>query len=192
MGTPALLAAQSSKIISAINQSSAALYRKCDLWGLAADGSTAPAAAASVVTASLSYAAGVVVMPSGTAYETAAVTDDVFNAAAEQKTLAFGTLNDAVAAYVFDASSGALVATQVWGDAAASGDAVAPTDAEIVVALGHTEFVRIADALYALGSASAVAATWDNTARSGFANIAAGINGGLATTETGWNSSLSS
>ena len=192
MGTPALLAAQSAKILSAANQSSGFLYRRADVFGLAADGSTSAAASASVVTASVSHAAGILVFPSGTAYQIVAVADKVFSDAADKMTLSYGVTNYAAAAHVFDASSGSVAGAIVWSSASSTDDVAAPTDDEITAALGTTEWVRLANALYPLGSASAVTSQFDNAPRSGYGNVAAGFNADLATSESGWNSSLSS
>ena len=190
MGSPALLAAQSGKILAAVNQSSAAFYRHCQIFGLAADGSTAPSATAWVNTVTLSHAAGIIQCPSGAAYEVAAETDETGLATWDNSGAAAPM--DNYAAIVFDCSGGAAVVTAVWGTAAAHGDAVAPTDAEVATSLGSTEFVRVANVLAYNSASAVVGSTWDNTARSGFGNVSAGFDGSLATSEDGWNTALSS
>tara|TARA_R110002020_G_scaffold194133_11_gene394756 strand:+ start:136 stop:708 length:573 start_codon:yes stop_codon:yes gene_type:complete len=190
MGTPALLAAQSSKILSAANQSAKALYRHSQLYGLAEDGTTGPAAAGWVVTLSVASPVGIIQCPSGTAYEVAAVTDDT--SLAQWDNSGAAAAMDNVAAIVYDCHGGSAVLTAVWGTAAAVGSAEAPTDSEIAASLGSSEFVRVADVLASNSAAAVATQTWDNTARSGFGNVDAGFDGDLATSETAWNSSLSS
>lgn len=189
MGTPALLAAQSGKILSAVNQSAKALYRHAQIFGLADDGATGPAAAAWVVTLAVDVPAGLIQCPSGTAYEVAAVADDTSLATWDNS--AVSAAQDAVAAIVYDCSSGSAVLTAVWGEAAAHDDAAAPSDSDIASSLGSSEFVRVADVLAYNSAAAVVSTVWNNTARSGFGNVDAGFDGDLATSETAWNSSLS-
>lgn len=189
MGTPALMAAQSGKILSAANQSAKSLYRHGQIFGLAEDGATGPTAAGWVVTLSVDVPVGLIQCPSGTVYEVAVVADDISLDTWDNSAAA--AIMDNIAAVVYDCSTGSALLGAVWGTAAVAGAAVAPTDAEIATALGSSEFVRVADALASNTAAAVATSVWDNTARSGFGNVPAGFDGDLATTEAGWNSSLS-
>ena len=186
MGSPSLIAAQAGKILSAVNQSSKAFYRVCQAFGLAAEGSTGSSASGWVVTLDISHAAGLLQLPSGTAYEVAAAAT-VTPAGGNWDNSSAAAAMDNYAHIVFDCSGGAAAVTTVWGTAAAHEEASVMTDAQIASSLGTTEFVRLCNILVYNSAITTVSNTYDNTVRSGFGNVSSGFDGDLATTEDSFN-----
>ena len=180
MGSPALLAAQSGKVLLAANQSSAAFYRRVDVGGFVDDNGSA--AAAWVVTVTIDWTRQLITSTSGS-YEIAAA---AAQSAPETWTNSTGAIaRDNVAAVLHVCQSGTPVLAAFWGAEAEPGAAVAPSDAEISAGLGHNDWVRAANVLAESTGAAAVTVTVDNTARSGV--VASGFDGDLATTEAAFN-----
>lgn len=175
MGTPALLAAQSGKVLSAANQSSAALYRQVVTGGFMDDNGSA--VAAWVATVTIDNARSIIKSLSG-AYELAAGTGSTLASTFD----AGGSAGVGYGAIVSDNSSGTTVIDIEWSDA---GAAAAPTDAEIADALGHQDWVRLGNVTATVTGASAGTFAIDNTARSGI--VDSGFNGDLAESEDAFN-----
>ncbi len=181
MGTPSLLAAQSGKVLDAVNNSAKLNYRRCEGYGLLADGSTPTGTSSWETTLSIATPASIMICPSGTVYEAAAT---LTGAPAAGGTWDNGDEEAATnyAHIVFDCSSGSAVITVVWAGASDK-----MTTAEIESSLGTAEFVRIGDIKVEQTGAAAETLTVDNEERSGFGDISVGFNGGLHTTEGSFN-----
>jgi len=180
MGSPALLAAQSGKVLLAANQSSAAFYRRVDVGGFVDDNGSA--SAAWVVTATVDWSRQIITSTSGS-YEIAA---GVAQSAPETWTNSTGAIaRDNIAAILYVCQTGTPTLAAFWGAEAEPGAAVSPTDDEISAGLGHNDWVRAADVLAASTGAAAVTITVDNTVRSGV--VPSGFDGDLATTEAAFN-----
>lgn len=185
MGSPALLSAQSAKALSALNNSSKFHYRRLDMAGLLADGSTPSATSGWVTTLSVAAPASLMLCPSGTAYSfggqaTGAVgAGGAFTNSGTSAAQAYGHM-------VFDCSSGSAVLTVVWTDQHATA-ATKLTTAQIATSLGTSEFVRIGDFLVEQTGATAETITVDNSTRSGFGQMSVGFDGGLAESEDAMN-----
>ena len=189
MGSPALLSAQSAKALSAVNNSSKYHYRRVDMFGLLADGSTPTSTTAWVTTLSVAVPACVMLAPSGTVFEAAAsatgmTAGDTFTNSGTSAAQVYGHI-------VYDMSSGSPVLTTVWGTQHASAASKLST-AEIASSLGSSEFVRLGDVLLEQSGAAAETVTFDSTTRSGFGQMSAGFNGGLAESEDAMNDAADS
>ena len=177
MGTPALLAAQSGRVLAAANQSSASFYRRI-AEGTIIDSAGSPSAVAgwvATITADLTHSiwttiSGTYEQPANLAASMAATFDSG------------GVVAAAYASIIVDDSSGTPALDAYWTAAAAT----APlTDAEVTAALGHDDWARLSDVLVEVTGASAGDFTFDSTGRSGI--VASGFPGDLATTEDAWN-----
>lgn len=178
MGTPALLAAQSGRVLSAANQSSAAFYRRVETGGFVSDGSGTPSAVAAwVATVTIDVTQAMWTTLSGT-YEGAASTDSSMSTTFD----AGGVAASAYASIVVDNSSGTPAVDAMW---TAAGATARLTDAEITAALGHDDWARMCDVAVSVTGASAGTFVFDNTGRSGI--VPSGFPGDLATTEDSWN-----
>ena len=175
MGTPALLDAQSAKVLAAVNQSSSAFYRRVVQGALLTDNGSATSGWNATLTFDMTRA---IISSLSGAFEVAAAT-------ASSMTTTFGngaSATSGFASIVADNSSGTPAFDAVNSD---DGAIVALTDAEISADLGHQDWVRICDVAVAVTSATTGTYGFDNTAASGI--VAAGFNGGLAVTEDAFN-----
>ena len=180
MGSPALLSAQSAKALSAINNSSKFHYRRVDMAGLLADGSTPSSTSGWVTTLSVAAPASLMLCPSGSV-GAGGTWDNSGDSSTAQN----------YAHMVFDCSSGSAVLTVVWGTSHATA-ATKMTTAEIASSLGTQEFVRIGELLVEQTGAAAETITVDNSTRSGFGQMSVGFDGGLAESEDAMNDAADS
>jgi len=175
MGTPALLAAQSGKVLSAANQSSKALYRRVVQGGLCDDGTSTYSGWLATIKVTMTRA---IISSTSGSYDVAALSSAVM-------TTTFGNGASATAGFasiVADNSSGTpAFNAYVTADAATA----ALTDAEISDSLGHNDWVRLCDVAVAVTGASAGSVSFNNTVASGI--VASGFNGDLAVTESAFN-----
>jgi hypothetical protein len=175
MGTPALLDAQSAKVLSAVNQSSSAFYRRVVQGALLTDNGSATSGWDATLTFDMTRA---IISSLSGAFEVAAAT-------ASSMTTTFGngaSATSGFASIVADNSSGTPAFDAQW---TADGASEALTDAEISDALGHHDWVRICDVTVAITGATTGTYGFDNTVASGI--VAAGFDGGLATSEDAFN-----
>ena len=175
MGTPALLAAQSGKVLAAANQSSKALYRRVVQGGLCDDNGSAVSGWDLTITLDMTRA---IISSLSGAYDVAALSGSSL-------TTTFGngaSATSGFASIVADNSSGT---PSIDAQVSADGASAALTDAEITSALGHADWVRLCDVTVAVTGASAGTVSFDNTAASGI--VEAGFDGDLATTESAFS-----
>lgn len=175
MGTPALLDAQSGKVLSAVNQSSAALYRQVLVGGFIDDNSSGVSSWEATVDIDMTRT---IIKSLSGAFEVAALSGEALTSTFD----ADGSAAVGYGAIVADNSSGTPSIDAEWSDLGAS---AAPTDAEISDSLGHHDWVRIANVTATVTGASAGTFAFDNTARSGI--VDSGFNGGLAESEDAFN-----
>ena len=191
MGSPALLSAQSAKALSAINNSSKFHYRRVDMAGLLADGSTPSSTSGWVTTLSVAAPASLMLCPSGSVYSFAGQATGAVGAGGTWDNSGDSSTAQNYAHMVFDCSSGSAVLTVVWGTSHATA-ATKMTTAEIASSLGTQEFVRIGELLVEQAGASSATITADNSTRSGFGQMSVGFDGGLAESEDAMNDAADS
>ena len=162
MGAPALLDAQANRVLAQLN-ALRAFARRAVSQGLVL-APTTPSTQATTTAGALALRINtsyLVANCDGQPSELAAAADYVVHNAT------FWALNNsgvqAIWAIILDYNSGTVQLADVAGAEALTGAAVAPTDAEITTATGHTQWARIADLTVTRTGDTAVTQVFDHT-----------------------------
>lgn len=181
MGAPSLIAAQGSKILAQLN-ALADYQNNHVVGGIVSDGGTTQASGANTApNIDLDCTQIVDAVVNGQPTELAAQTDmdSDAGAAIDFNATSGKSVIGAVLLHRGAANDTPAMDTIVMGAVADTADVVAPTDAEITTALGHSNWVRVADVTFTRTGDTTITVAVDHTVRP---NLTA-FTGDLATSE---------
>tara|TARA_Y100000034_G_C6680851_1_gene299284 strand:- start:89 stop:646 length:558 start_codon:yes stop_codon:yes gene_type:complete len=177
MGAPSLLDAQAQTILDYINARMAADYDCILEGGIITDGGTTQGAGAGTAPNYDADASATIAVVGGVVAELAATADIDSTAGAA---IAWGATSAVACVCTTVFETGSDNDTPAWetviGAVAATGSQVAPTDAEITIALGHSNWLRVSDSVLARTGDTTITLVPDHTTRSGVVSDYSGVS----------------